>query len=57
MKWRIFPPNEIIILGVTFKNDCQASMVKCNWENKISTCDIIIKRWIGRHFSIIGRIT
>ena len=57
MKWRIFPQNEIRILGVTFKNDCQACMVKCNWENKISTCEIIIKRWIGRNLSIIGRIT
>ena len=38
-------PNEIKILVVAFKNDCQAYIcVKCNWEHKISKCEIMYSR-------------
>ncbi len=57
LKWNIYPNNGIKVLGVKFKNDTPASNIDLNWSSKITKCENIIKMWLGRNLTIIGKIT
>ena len=47
---------EIKILGVYFCNNCSASSVKNNWEDRIKAVKIIILSWEKRNLSMLGKI-
>ena len=56
LKWKTFPDNNIKILGIQFKNDCSIVDISQNWESKITKCERIIKSWLGRNLTIMGKI-
>ena len=57
VQWKLYPENTIKILGVHFKNDCRASNVSENWTSKLSKMEGIMKSWMMRNLTILGKIT
>lgn len=45
------------MVGITFYSDRTVDQVSENWLRNIIKSEGIIKQWMGRDLSIIGRIT
>ena len=56
IKWKIFPVNEIKVLGVYLKNDTPLHENSHNWEAKFVKCENLIKSWRHRKLSLLGKI-
>ena len=57
IKWKIFPDNEIKVLGIFVKGDQMIHSNPHNWEAKFVKCENLIKSWRYRNLTIMGRIT
>jgi hypothetical protein len=44
-------------LGIVLKSNCSICEIDENWEAKFSKCENIIRSWMGRDLTMIGRIT
>ena len=48
--------NKVKIVGIIFANDKAANEIKENWEARIAKIKTIIKSWMKRNLTIIGKI-
>ena len=48
--------DQVKIVGIYFRNDKSASEIKENWEGRISKIRDIVKNWMKRKLTVIGKI-
>lgn len=54
--WKIFPDNNLKILGAYIKPGCMMHENAMNWEGRFLKCESIIRSWNRRKLSIIGKV-
>ena len=57
IRWKIFPDNNLKILGIHFTSTKNIDSIENNWKPKLEKCELIIKNWKNRNLTLMGKIT
>jgi hypothetical protein len=55
VNWKLFPDNNIKILGTTFNPNIPIEKINCNWDEKMQKIENSIRAWKMRGLFMIGR--
>jgi len=55
VNWKLYPENNIKILGITFSPNTPLEEMNCNWDAGIRKIECAIRAWKMRGLSMIGR--